>query len=88
MHGGGAEQVAALLCNHWAASGFEVILMPTFSGRGTCVYKLNHGVRIEFLADRAKLLRKGSLARQRIIEVFSIKSVISSFEKFYLRLIY
>ena len=26
--------------------------MPTFSGRGTCVYKLNHGVRIDFLADR------------------------------------
>ncbi len=55
MHGGGAERVAALLCNHWADFGLEVILIPTFSGRGTCVYKLNHGVRIDFLADRVEL---------------------------------
>ena len=65
MRGGGAERVAALLCNHWADSGFEVILMPTFSGRGTCVYKLNHGVRIEFLADRVKLGKNPFLGKIR-----------------------
>jgi GalNAc-alpha-(1->4)-GalNAc-alpha-(1->3)-diNAcBac-PP-undecaprenol alpha-1,4-N-acetyl-D-galactosaminyltransferase len=76
MHGGGAERVAALLCNHWAASGFKVILMPTFSGRGTCAYKLSHGVRIEFLADRVKLgenpflgkIRRLLALRQAILE--------------------
>lgn len=51
MQGGGAERVAALLCNAWAEEGHEVILMPTFSGRGKCVYPLDPRVRLEFLAD-------------------------------------
>ena len=64
MHGGGAERVAALLCNHWVACGFEVILTPTFSGRGTCVYKLNYGVGIEFLADHANIGPNAFLSKQ------------------------
>lgn len=52
MEGGGAERVAALLCNHWAESGHEVVLMPTFSGRGGCIYPLNEKVRLEYLADK------------------------------------
>jgi GalNAc-alpha-(1->4)-GalNAc-alpha-(1->3)-diNAcBac-PP-undecaprenol alpha-1,4-N-acetyl-D-galactosaminyltransferase len=52
MHGGGAERVAALLSNHWVEQGHEVILMPTFSGRGDCVYPLDERVRLVFLADR------------------------------------
>ena len=31
MEGGGAERVAAILCNHWSECGFKVTLMPTFS---------------------------------------------------------
>jgi GalNAc-alpha-(1->4)-GalNAc-alpha-(1->3)-diNAcBac-PP-undecaprenol alpha-1,4-N-acetyl-D-galactosaminyltransferase len=51
MHGGGAERVAALLCNHWVAHGHEVTLMATFSGRGLCFYPLSNNVRLEYLAD-------------------------------------
>ena len=51
MQGGGAERVAALLCNAWAEAGHEVALMPTFSGRGECIYSLDSRVRLEFLAD-------------------------------------
>jgi glycosyltransferase involved in cell wall biosynthesis len=52
MQGGGAERVAALLSNHWAAHGHEVVLMPTFSGRGACLYELDERVRLDYLADR------------------------------------
>lgn len=54
MGGGGAERVAALLCNHWAETGNKVILMPTYSGRGDCVYPLHDAVRLDYLADRVK----------------------------------
>lgn len=52
MQGGGAERVAALLCNHWVEQGHDVTLMPTFSGRGECYYALNTKVKLDFLADR------------------------------------
>ena len=51
MDGGGAERVAALLCNAWVARGHEVVLLPTFSGRGGCSYPLDAAVEIEYLAD-------------------------------------
>ncbi|AMG74734.1 glycosyltransferase [Sphingopyxis granuli] len=51
MEGGGAERVAALLANAWDAKGHDVTLMPTFSGRGECVYPLSAGVHLEFLSD-------------------------------------
>ncbi len=52
MDGGGAERVAALLSNHWVEQGHQVTLMPTFSGRGECLYPLNKRVRLDYLADR------------------------------------
>ncbi|WP_404363723.1 glycosyltransferase family 4 protein [Marinobacter sp.] len=52
MQGGGAERVAALLCNYWVEAGHQVVLMPTFSGRGECLYPLDERVRLEYLADR------------------------------------
>jgi glycosyltransferase involved in cell wall biosynthesis len=72
MEGGGAERVAALLCNHWAAQGHDVTLMPTFSGRGECLYSLDDRVQLDYLADRVgsrsrsalnKLRRYGALRR-------------------------
>lgn len=51
MQGGGAERVAALLCNAWVSQGHDVTLVPTFSGRGTCVYDLDARVRLLYLAD-------------------------------------
>lgn len=58
MQGGGAERVAALLCNHWIRRGHEVLLVPTFSGRGECLYPLDARVRLEYLADRVSTTRK------------------------------
>ena len=51
MQGGGAERVAALLCNYWVAEGHHVMLVATFSGRGTCVYELDSRARLQYLAD-------------------------------------
>jgi len=62
MQGGGAERVAALLSNAWAARGMRVTLMPTFSGRGTCLYTLDDRVQLDFLADHVRG-RRGRLSR-------------------------
>jgi len=51
MNSGGAERVASVLVNAWASRGDQVILMPTFSGRGECFYQLSSGVRLVYLAD-------------------------------------
>uniref|UniRef100_UPI00333E1B43 glycosyltransferase family 4 protein n=1 Tax=Castellaniella defragrans TaxID=75697 RepID=UPI00333E1B43 len=54
MHGGGAERVAATLANAWARRGDEVTLVCCYSGRGTCAYSLDEGVRLLWLADRLR----------------------------------
>ncbi|WP_269496976.1 glycosyltransferase family 4 protein [Castellaniella sp. S9] len=54
MHGGGAERVAATLANAWARRGDEVTLVCCYSGRGTCAYALDEGVRLLWLADRLR----------------------------------
>src|SRR2546427_12958954 len=51
MGSGGAERVATTLANAWASQGDQVTLMPTFSGRGGCFYKLSPDVRLAYLAD-------------------------------------
>ena len=58
MEEGGAERVAALLCNRWVARGHEVVLMPTYSGRGECFYPLDDRVRLDYLADRVRRTSK------------------------------
>ncbi len=65
MQGGGAERVAALLCNHWAKQGHQVTLVPTFSGRGECLYPLDERVRLVYLADRIGTTRKSPLSMLR-----------------------
>ena len=69
MEGGGAERVAALLSNAWAARGDGLTLMPTFSGRGRCAYPLSESVKLTFLSD---LVRKGAgkFARLRALRAF------------------
>ena len=52
MQGGGAERVASTLCNYWVKKGYRVTLIPTYSGRGECVYHLDERVELDFLADR------------------------------------
>lgn len=51
MGHGGAERVAANLCNHWAEQGHKVSLIVTFSGRGPSIYPLHEGVTLHYLAD-------------------------------------
>lgn len=58
---GGAERVASQLCSRWARDGHEVILMPTFSGRGDCLYEIDPRVKLEYLADRVRSRRKDPL---------------------------
>jgi glycosyltransferase involved in cell wall biosynthesis len=53
-----------------------------------CHFKLAEGMSAALLTSMSELSKKGSSARRRIVEVFSIQSVISSFEQFYLKLIY
>ncbi|NYT58989.1 glycosyltransferase family 4 protein [Alcaligenaceae bacterium] len=52
MHAGGAERVAATLASAWAKRGDTVILVPTYTGKGSCFYPLDPAVRLEWLADR------------------------------------
>jgi glycosyltransferase involved in cell wall biosynthesis len=77
MQGGGAERVAALLCNAWAEEGHEVILMPTFSGRGECIYQLDPGVRLKYLSDLTGTTRKAVwISFQRLL---ALRQAIKSY---------
>ena len=51
MASGGAERVASILSNTWISRGYQVTLMPTFSGRGECFYELSKNVQLVYLAD-------------------------------------
>jgi glycosyltransferase involved in cell wall biosynthesis len=51
MNSGGAERVAATLCNAWAQRGDEVTLVATYSRRGPCDYALHPQVSLVHLAD-------------------------------------
>lgn len=51
MEGGGAERVAAILASAWTERGWQVTLMPTFSGRGGVSYSVSQAVKLHFLAD-------------------------------------
>ena len=50
---GGAERVATILCNAWAARGDSVSLIPTYSGGGKPFYPVSDAVETVFLADEA-----------------------------------
>ncbi len=77
MAAGGAERVAATLSNRWSDMGYNVILLPTYSGRGECFYKIHHLTRLIFLADLVGRVRinglvgyiKRVLALRRFIEM-------------------
>lgn len=65
MEGGGAERVAALLCNDWVARGHAVTLVATYSGRGGCSYRLLPGVRLVYLADLVGTTRRSAVTALR-----------------------
>lgn len=78
MQGGGAERVAALLCNHWSSQGHKVTIVPTFSGRGECVYDLDQQIRLEYLADRVGSSGKSPL--NLIRRFLAIRSIVRETE--------
>ena len=61
MHGGGAERVASLLCNYWVSEGHEILLVPTYSKRGSCLYPLDSRIRLTYLADQVGHVGSGIL---------------------------
>lgn len=66
LSAGGAERVATILCNAWAARGDSVSLIPTYSGGGKPFYPVADAVETVFLADQAGQKRgrmTGYLAR-------------------------
>lgn len=80
MQGGGAERVAALLANAWAACGHNVTLMPTFSARGECVYPLHEAVHLDFLSDHCEPCagrRARLMMLRRFIRSFSPDVIVS-----------
>src|SRR5689334_6479056 len=58
LNAGGAERVATVLCNAWAARGDTVTLIPTFSGGGTSFYEISDEVETIYLADVVRARRK------------------------------
>ncbi|MGF6769051.1 glycosyltransferase involved in cell wall biosynthesis [Paraburkholderia sp. GAS199] len=52
MESGGAERVAAILSQAWAARGDTVTLVATYSKRGGCFFPVSDKVRMVYLADR------------------------------------
>lgn len=54
MGRGGAERVAAVLCNAWAAQGREVWLIPTYLGSRDLRFPLSPDVRLRFIGDLAE----------------------------------
>ena len=74
MGGGGAERVASALCNSWSDQGHAVTLMPTFSGKGDCLYELRDEVKLVYLAD---LVRCGPFpVVSKVIRVITLRKFI------------
>lgn len=73
MGGGGAERVAASLCNAWATRGDDVTIMPTFSRGGDIHYDLDSRVKVEFLSDKAKG-RRSKAIRLLVLRRYLIRS--------------
>lgn len=73
MGSGGAERVASILANAWAVRGDDVILMPSFSGRGDCFYPLSPDIRLIYLADLVSSKNRtwmNQIARLRALRQF------------------
>jgi GalNAc-alpha-(1->4)-GalNAc-alpha-(1->3)-diNAcBac-PP-undecaprenol alpha-1,4-N-acetyl-D-galactosaminyltransferase len=74
MQEGGAQRVASLLCNHWVSKGHSVTLIPTFSGRGICVYPLDSRVNLDYLSDRID--NKKKMYNNKIGRILTLRRAI------------
>jgi len=71
---GGAERVAATLCNAWVREGKKVTIVPTFSGKGGCFYHIDPAVNVIYLADRTK--RKRFFIKYQFDRLFELRKII------------
>ena len=78
MHAGGAERVAGSLCNYWAKRNIEVILIPTYSKRGNCFYKLDPRIKLVFLADKLKTKKSNYFIKLK--RIFLMRSFIKEYK--------
>lgn len=74
MQTGGAERVAASLATGWSELGWEVSIVVSFSGRGTCAFQLPATVRLIFLAD--EISASANPARSRIRRLCALRRLI------------
>jgi GalNAc-alpha-(1->4)-GalNAc-alpha-(1->3)-diNAcBac-PP-undecaprenol alpha-1,4-N-acetyl-D-galactosaminyltransferase len=77
MQGGGAERVASLLCNYWVEAGNDVMLLPTFSSRGECVYPLDERVQLEYLADHVST--QGNIYLSKFLRFFELRKIVKNY---------
>lgn len=74
LHAGGAERVATTLASAWARRGDQVILVPAYTGRGSCFYPLHKDVKLIWLADR--MSRLGRRVFAPLAKWFAIRRMI------------
>ena len=78
MEDGGAERVAALLCNYWSQNGHAVNLVVTYSKRGQCNYTLNERVQVIYLADQVRGRSSGLMSK--MIRLRACRKLVQSTE--------
>jgi len=71
---GGAERVATTLCDAWVARGYQVTLIPTFSGGGQPFYKSSDEVKLIYLADVVGINRKTLIGYLK--RLFALRRII------------
>jgi len=74
MSGGGAERIAALLANHWAAAGNHVTLLATYTVQTESAYVLDSRVTLRHLASATAMSRKG--VRTQLHRLKSLRRII------------
>ncbi|HYD97132.1 MAG TPA: glycosyltransferase family 4 protein [Noviherbaspirillum sp.] len=70
LHSGGAERVACTLADAWSARGDEVIMLATFSERGSCFYRISETVRVIYLADLTPTKKRSLLNRVQRLSAY------------------
>lgn len=69
LSSGGAERVAATLCNAWVKAGRDVTLIATYSGGGGVFYDISPEVNVQFLAHEVKGLGRRAGYMGRLIQL-------------------
>lgn len=76
MGTGGAERVAANLCNGWACRGYLVTLVVTYSNRGHCAYTLDPRITLVYLSDQVSLT--GKKTPTKLSRLLALRGIINT----------